>query len=86
MNHRSRYSPIWETLKVNGECRITATPALHPRIIKAVIKRKNVDIAYKHTLLSESIPKKAKLQYHIQGSLITFTLDTYVPSSSYRFI
>jgi hypothetical protein len=80
--YRSRYSPIWDKLKELGECRITATPALHPRLIKAVIKRKDVDIAYKHTLLSEPVPKKSRLSYEINGGVITFRLNKYIPYSS----
>lgn len=44
---KSRYSPIWEELKKNGTVTIVASPALHKRIVKAVLKRKNLDVGYK---------------------------------------
>jgi hypothetical protein len=70
----SRYQPIWDALKAQGQCRIVAPLPLHRRIIKAVIKRKDEDLGYKLEL-SEKY-KKAKLAYKIEGNTITFTLHT----------
>lgn len=69
----SRYNPIWAALKKDGVCVITAPPVLHPRIIKAVAKRKYRDLAF-HLEMSEA-GKSAKLSHKISGSVITFTLN-----------
>lgn len=66
------YQPIWEHIKEKGYCNITSPKETHRRIIKAVIKEKNNDLAFK--VLSAEKWKWNKLQYEIQGSLIKFTL------------
>lgn len=72
----SKYSPIWENLKRDLEARVVAHPALHRRIIKAVIKRKDEDLGYK--VLNAEMYKKAKLSYTIEGNVITFRIG-FIP-------
>lgn len=71
-NQSSRYLPIWISLKETGECRITAPPVFHSRIIKAVKKRRDKDLAFLY-LLHES-HRKHTIKYKIDGSVIHFTL------------
>jgi hypothetical protein len=71
----SQYQPIWDTLKNNGYCRITAPKELHKRIIKAVMKRKNIDVGYKVLLESKNI--RQELRYTTEGSIINFTLISF---------
>jgi hypothetical protein len=71
-NKNSSYEKVWILIKDKGKCELAATPALHPRIIKAVIKRKYMDLGFK--LLCQEQCKRAKLQYKVEGSKITFTL------------
>lgn len=68
----SQYEPIWITLKSERKCRITAPVALHKRIIKAVTKRKNLDIAYK--VEREESGFKDELNYVCNQSTVMFTL------------
>lgn len=71
-NVPSKYQPIWDTLKLKHQVEIIAPQAVHRRVIKAVINRKDSDAAYKF-LCSES-HKKAKLRYKVEGNKITFSL------------
>lgn len=64
------YQPIWEKLKADGKVSITANRLLHPRIIKAVIKEKWMDIGYKMQIE----PATAFLSHEVKFSVITFTL------------
>lgn len=69
----SRYQPIWDQLKAEGKCCIVAHTCLHKRIKKAVIKRKDEDLAFK-LLLSEQY-KYARLSVSISGNSISFKLE-----------
>lgn len=75
----SRYDSIWEAVKKDRELktpvgvRVTAIPALHARIIKAVQKRKDVDITYKFIKSDEGFPKPILIA-DSNGSIITFKL------------
>lgn len=71
-NVPSRYQPIWDQLKEKHKAELVAPVVLHRRIIKAVTKRKNIDLTYKF-LCSEQY-KKAVLKYEIQDNKIKFTL------------
>lgn len=68
-----KYQPIWDQLKLHGTVSLSATPSLHKRIIKAVIKEKLKDLGYK-LLCAESGSIK-KLAYETDGKLITFKLE-----------
>lgn len=57
----SRYTPIWRELKTKGKVRLTAPTILHKRIIKAVKKRKDKDLAYRFSLSEDH--KKARLVF-----------------------
>lgn len=72
----SRYQPIWDTLKKNNHAKLVAPVVLHRRIIKAVIKRKDVDLAFKVECGEQH--RKAKLGYRVAGNAIEFYL-TYLP-------
>jgi hypothetical protein len=72
MSTHSRYKPIWDKLKLTGECVITTPLPLHKRIIKAVSKRKLEDLSF-HLEISEA-RKKATLKYEVDGTMIKFIL------------
>ena len=69
-----KYQAIWEALKKEGSCVVTAAPPFHPRIIKAVIKEKYNDLGYKLLLEEAGIPW-ARISYSRQNSLIRFKLS-----------
>jgi hypothetical protein len=66
----SEYNPIWNQLKRDKKVSITANRALHPRILKAVKKRKWLDIGYKLSIE----PRTALLSHARNGSILTFFL------------
>lgn len=66
------YEPAWIELKQKLEMRIAAEPSVHRRIIKAVIKEKDLDILYK--LACDDECKRAILTYKIQSKMIVFKL------------
>lgn len=49
------YQPIWNRIKTTNSASIVASPELHRRIIKAVIKEKYMDTAYKKELADKSL-------------------------------
>ena len=67
-----QYQLIWEGLKLHHKASLLADPALHTRIIRAVRKEKNKDIAWKY-LQSES-NKKYRLLDDSIGNNLKFTL------------
>ena len=73
----SEYTPLWEAIKASTkspkQVSIAANRALHPRIIKAIQKRKNLDIGYK--LQMEG--KRAILYYIRDSSKLTFILEFF---------
>jgi len=75
----SRYDVIWDALKADRSShhpkgvQVSAFPSLHARIIKAVKKRKLIDLAYKYECL-EKHKKVPRLDCKIDGNVITFKL------------
>jgi len=66
----SYYDPIWDALKRDKQVSISVNRALHPRIIKAVKKRKWLDVGYK--IIIE--PRIATLSHAREDSKLTFFL------------
>lgn len=66
------YWPIWKQLKDNGHCKIAVHPTLHARVIKAVIKEKDMDVGYKLTHNEDCFIMK--LSYKREGAMIRFFL------------
>lgn len=71
----SKYEVIWQKLKADKHCAIAAPIPLHARIIKAVIKRKDVDVGYKLQLLDKR--KKVRLSHICESSRVRFFLTEY---------
>lgn len=71
----SQYLPIWNKLKADRKVSVALPPPLHRRLIKAVIKRKDRDLAHKFLLSEEG--KRQYLSYTIVDSVIHFKLSTY---------
>ncbi len=74
-----KYEPIWEQIKQDLTASLVVDPALHARIIKAVIKEKDMDVGFKQLQLEKG--KKDKLRIEDRGKLITFYLDDVSPIS-----
>lgn len=66
----SLYDPIWNNLKLKGRIDLVANPKLHARIIKAVKKRKWLDMSYKLQIE----PNIAFLGHARDGNKLTFIL------------
>lgn len=69
-----KYQPVWEQIKANGICELSAHRLHHPRIVKAVTKEKDMDILYKLENLELSPPIVAIMHSSRKGSVITFTI------------
>lgn len=80
----SEYTPLWEAIKASTkspkQVSIAANRALHPRIIKAIIKRKWLDLGFK-IMLSDT-EQKAILYNVRDGSKLTFILEFYPEKSA----
>ena len=72
----SKYDSIWQKLKATKECTIAAHRVLQPRIIKAVIKCKDRDVAFKLTNLNNR--RRAKLFYSVDSGKVCFILTYYL--------
>ena len=68
----SKYSPIWNKLKRENSCRITAPVIYHKTIIKMVKNKRDDDIAYRFELAERGLTHVIKTK--IIGTVITFTL------------
>ena len=77
----SLYDPIWNALKDSpGPIHtksVVVNRNLHARIIKAVIKRKWLDVGFKVAIE----PKIAHLTYTREGNTITFYLSVVYPKT-----
>jgi uncharacterized membrane protein len=68
-----KYERIWKQLKQTKTSKLEAPLELHARIVKAVIKEKHKDLAFKY--ISAELGNSYKLAYEIEGLVITFTLN-----------
>lgn len=68
------YQPAWNQLKNNPTepLKIAAPKKFHARIIKAITKEKDMDVAYK--LVMYEAGKRVRLRTHSDHNLLTFTL------------
>lgn len=70
-----QYESAWIQLKKTGTLRIAANRALHRRIIKAIIKEKDIDLGFKLECADRFI--KAQIRYVRSTSVITFNLKKF---------
>lgn len=68
----SKYKPIWNLLKQNKSCKITAPQKFHKTIIKMVRRTRDRDTEYLYNLAEENRINEIKTS--INGTVITFTL------------
>lgn len=69
-----QYEPIWIQIKSEGYCDISTHRAYHRRVIKAVVKEKDMDLGYKLECSESYPPTIAVLRSSRSGSVIKFTL------------
>lgn len=81
------YEPSWAQLKSSRTnpkfIRIAAAAKLHPRIYKAIIKEKDMDIVYKLQLSEQPIPQRAKLRRVSKGGELTIFLDLSIGADDF---
>ena len=70
-----KYEAAWIQLKTQGTVRIAAHRSLHKRIIKAVIKEKDIDLAFKLFCAEKYV--KTEICYSQNTSVITFNLKKF---------
>ena len=68
----SKYLPIWNKLKAEKVCRITAPLEYHTTIIKMVKNKRDDDLEYRFMLAE--IGKVHEIKTSVSGTVITFTL------------
>jgi hypothetical protein len=69
-----QYEPVWIEVKLQGFCKISAHRAYHKRIIKAVVKEKDLDLGFKLELSERYPPQISVMRSSREGSVITFTI------------
>jgi hypothetical protein len=74
-----KYYPAWVKLKRDKVIKIAAHPAFHARILKAVIKEKDMDVMYKYEM-SEAC-RRAVISYTKNASELTIKLNISVDTS-----
>jgi len=62
MTQVSKYLPIWDKLKRDKRCRITAPIAFHRTIIKMVKNKRDDDTAYKYELAEKHMTHTIRIQ------------------------
>ena len=67
------YEPIWQELKKKGSVRLAVPRAIHRRVIKAVLKEKNMDIGFKYEMLEKKI--RLRITYQQQDNVISIKLN-----------
>ena len=81
------YEPAWLELKNSKDnpkfIRISAAAKLHPRIYKAIIKEKDMDVVYKLQLSEQEIPQRAKLRRISKGGMLTIFLDLSIGAEDF---
>lgn len=68
----SRYQAIWDTLKKEGSLKLLVEPQHYATLKKAVVKRKDVDVAFKHMLSEEGCT--ARLVFSFKGKIASISL------------
>lgn len=68
----SKYAAVWDKLKKTRSCELIADRQFHRCIIKAVSRRKELDLAYQ-LLLSEAKIRE-RINTSVEGNKITFVL------------
>lgn len=72
----SKYLPIWNRLKSEKICMITADIRYHKTIIKMVKNKRDDDLAYRFELSERGLTHEIKTT--VSGTVITFTLREIV--------
>jgi hypothetical protein len=71
-----QYTPIWNEIKLNGKCDVVVHRRLHQRVIHALWKEKDLDLAYKLECAESNPPISAILYSQRDGTVIKFRLKT----------
>ena len=76
MQQPSKYLPIWNALKQNHICRITAPIIQHKKIIKMVRRTRDKDTEYLYELAEKH--KTNLIRAEVSHTVITFRLFEYL--------
>ena len=69
----SKYTQVWNKIKTTGRCELVADPKFHKRIIKAVSRKKELDLKYQFQLAEQG--RKERINTTIEGTKIIFILN-----------
>lgn len=70
-----KYAPIWETLKKDSIVVLAVPIALHKKVIKEVIRLKDLDVGFKYE--ASLAHKKYRISYESTGARITIELKEF---------
>jgi len=74
-----QYQPIWERIKKHSYASLVAPIKNHKKIIKAVIKEKNMDSAYKFELSEKALTATLVINKDSKdASMIHFSLNVTI--------
>jgi hypothetical protein len=68
-----QYQPLWIKIKTTGKASVAAAPLFHKRIIKAVVKEKDMDTGFK--ILCDEKKTPCRLVSSRSGGKLMFELD-----------
>ena len=68
----SKYLPVWNKLKTEKLCKITAPVIYHRTIIKMIKNRRDKDFAYRFQQSELGVYEQIKVE--VNGTVITFKL------------
>lgn len=73
---RSKYITVWEQVKTLGKCSVVAETRFHQRIKKAIVKRKDEDLAFKLECAENGTKYKLKSRLDPKNNMVlVFTLE-----------
>lgn len=67
-----QYEPIWTKLKEDGVVRLAVPRPLHKRVVKAVLKEKDMDKGFRLMMLEKRI--RLRIEYECKDNVITIKL------------
>ena len=78
MSTISRYSCIWVRLKAEQHIKLKAPAKAHPRLKRAIIKRKDLDLGFKLECSEQNL--RPFLSFKSDGDIMEVTLNLPVKS------
>lgn len=69
----SRYTPLWESLKKDGKLSLLVFPPLKNRLIKAIRKKRDTDLAFRYELSERNM--RAVIHWTYKNNILNARLE-----------